>query len=385
MSDTKTKQIDDLIDSMTSEDLLEYTKSRAKMLEQTVLDVRAEKVRRAEMAALESSAPAHVGRPVDSEFKEFCRPGSGVTEYWVRPKAEQIVGKASNLLETKAYLTTDTAPATSGAGYWFTDELYRQIVMGIQDASGVLEADPTIVITNHLRDIQIPVLSVDAVATAGVEGSDATATETDGSAVTLGKFRYDGKFSVSAETIMAAEYGVDELMATYASRAVANRVAEMLAMGDGTTEPGGAFVESTLGTTAASQTAVTAKEMLEFTKTLSKGYRKTARLVVSDALHTQMLEWTDDNGAYLLRSLEGGGYTFAGKPVFLEPQADQGGVSAAEVHAVYGDFSGMIIRMSPMLFHKDDSNPLVVVYRFAIWLDSLVADANALVHLKTHA
>ncbi len=323
------------------------------------------------------------GRQIDEELKAFVTTGES-KDYWCRPQVEQVFGKVSDFA-TKTYLSTDVAPGSSGAGHFFVPELYRDVVMSLQDSSGVLEADPTLVVTNHLRPIQVPVLTVDATATAGTEGDDATDAETEGGVLTLGHFRYDGKFTVSAETAMSAEYDVSNLMATFGSRAVANKVAEMLALGAGTTEPLGALTDATVGVTTASQTAVTPNEMLALCKSVPKGYRKRSKLVVSDALHAAMLAWKDDSDQYLLRSLEGGGYQFAGYPVIVEPAADQSGLSAGEVHAVFGDWSGYFVRMTPLLFHRDDHNPLVVVFRFALWLDAAIADTAALRSLKTHA
>jgi HK97 family phage major capsid protein len=324
----------------------------------------------------------------DSELKEFLTPGSAVKDYWVKPPREQVQGRASQFagIRDLAYLTSDTT--TTGAGYFFTTELYREVIMGLVDASGVLEANPTVIITNHLRDILAPVLQVDAAATAGVEGVGATETNTEGDAITLGHYRYDGFFKIPVELAMSAEYNLDTLLATFASRAIAAKVAEVLALGDGSTEPDGLFHGATVGKQVASETAVTPEEMIALTKSVGKGYRKNARLVVSDALHTAMLSWRDDSagagtGQFLLRSLEDGGYQFAGKPVYVEPQADQTGMSDDEIHAVYGDTSGYFVRMTPMLFHKNEtSDPLNLVYTFAIWIDAKIGDAAAVRSLK---
>jgi HK97 family phage major capsid protein len=332
--------------------------------------------------------PASGGRTmtaVDPLLRDFLTPGSPVTDYWVRPTREQVMGPASKFATRSAYLTTDTA--TTGAAYFFTPELYQKVVTGIIDSSGVLEAEPTMIVTDHLRQIQVPVLTQDAVATAGVEGSPATATNTEGDAVTLGAHRYDGKFAVSIETIMASEYDLTSLLSTFAIRAIASKTAEMLALGNGTTQPQGLFTAAgvTVGKTAASKTVVTSTECIQFMKALPKGYRKAARIVASDALHTYMLSWLDAEGQYLLRSIEGGGDQFMGKPMFTEPQADQSGMSASEVHAVAGDFSGYYVRLSPMFFRRSDADPLNPVFTFAIWLDAKIADAQSLVSLAMSA
>lgn len=323
------------------------------------------------------------GSPHNAELRAFLTPGSSVTQMWAGPDREQIMAPAKSYRAT-TYLTTDTT--TTGAGYYFTSELYRSVIMSLLESSGVLEADPTLIVTNHLRDIQVPVLTADAVASAGTEGSAATATNTEGDAVTLGSYRFDGAFKVSLETIMASEYDLESLLAQFATRAVANQTAAMLALGNGTTQPQGVFTASavTVGKTCASATAPTVDEVLEMSKALPKGYRKNARHVWSDVLHTSMLQFKNADGDYMLRSVEAGGYEFGGKPVFTEPQADQTSMSADEIHGVYGDFTaGYFVRATPMFLKRTDGDdPLNPLVTFAIWLDAKVVDANALVSLK---
>lgn len=329
------------------------------------------------------------GGPSGRELRDFVTPGSATTQLWVTPPREIVVGSPNQFAQRTAspYLTSDTA--TVGSAYYFTTDLYQNVVMGLLDASGILEAQPTMIVTNHIRPIQVPVLQVDAVAAAGTEGSAATQTNTEGDKVELGAFRYDGKFAISVEMLMASEYNLAELLSTYATRAVANKTAAMLALGNGTTEPQGLFTASavTVGVTAAGTTTATMDEVLQTTKALGKGYRKVAKLVTSDVLHTEMLLTKQDDGDYLLDSTKEGGYTFARKPWFVEPQADQTSMSAGEVHAVYGDFaSGYFVRTTPMFLQRTDGDdPLNPQFHFAIWMDAKVADANALVSLKLHS
>ena len=330
----------------------------------------------------------HAAGPSREELRSFVTPGSPTTEVWVRPPREQVMGPAASFAkrDASAYLTTDTG--TTGAGYFFTPELYRNVVTGLLESSGILEANPTLIVTNHLRPIQVPVLTADAVATAGVEGSPATATNSEGDAVTLGAFRFDGQFKVSLETIMAAEYNLEALLATFATRAIANKTAAMLALGAGTTEPTGLFTSSVVnvGVTTESTTAVTIDECLALTKALGKGYRRAAKFVASDVLHTAMLQAKSGEGDYTLGSVEGGGMTFAAKPLIAEPWGDQSGMSAGEVHGLYGDFAGYFVRTTPMFFRRTDGDdPLNPLYHFAIWLDARLVDESAIVSLVLHS
>ena len=248
--------------------------------------------------------------------------------------------------------------------------------------SGVLEAWPTVVLTNHRRPINVPRVTADATASAGPEGSAATDTNSTGDDITLNAYRYDGRFTVSIELLMASEINLEELLTDLASRAIANQVAAQLALGDGTTEPAGVFTSGvvTTGVTAAAETSITVDEAMECcTTALPKGYRKQAK-VVSDELFTSLLTARDDNGQFMLRTLDGGGSTFCGKPMFQEPAADQTSISTGEIHLVAGDFErGLLFRSTPMLFKRTDGDdPPNPVFHFAAWVDSAIADTAAL-------
>ena len=322
------------------------------------------------------------GGHVSAELRALVTPGSPTTDLWVKPPREIVMGTPNQFAQRSDFLTTDTG--TIGSAYYFVPVLYKQLVMGLLEASGVLEAQPTMIVTDHLRPIQVPVLTAEASAVAGTEGSPASDTNPTGSKVDLGAIRFDGRFSVSVEMLMASEYNLESLLATFATRAIANKVAGMLALGNGTTEPLGLFTAGavTVGKTCASATVPTLSEFIQMAKALGKGYRKTARTVVSDAFHTSLVQMLSGDAQYYFDPLEAGGEKFMGKAMYTEPQADQTSMSASEIHAVHGDFSGFFVRTSPVFFRRSDADPLNPIFSFAIWMDSAVADANSLVSLK---
>ncbi|MFA4929869.1 MAG: phage major capsid protein, partial [Patulibacter sp.] len=233
-----------------------------------------------------------------------------------------------------------------------------------------------LIITNHLRPIQVPRLDTDATATAGVEGSPATDANTVGSSVTLAAHRVDGVFTCSLELLLASEYNLESLLATFAQRAIQAKVSAYLSTGaGGGTAPQGAFTAAavTVGETAASQTAITVDEWVNLMKSIPKGARKGARIVASDVAHTELLKAKTGMGDYLLDTVDGGGYSFAGSPLFTEPQADQGGMTTGEVHVVAGDWSSFFVRMTPFYFKRTDGDdPLNPKFTFCLWMDSAV-------------
>jgi HK97 family phage major capsid protein len=172
---------------------------------------------------------------------------------------------------------------------------------------------------------------------------------------------------------MANEYGLESLLGTFAQRAIQNKVSAYLALGAGTTEPTGAFTAAivTAGKTAASQTTIAVDEWVDLMKSIPKGARKGARIVASDVAHTELLKAKSGMGDYLLDTVDGGGYSFAGAPLYTEPQADQTSMSTGEVHVVAGDWSSFFVRMTPMYFKRTDGDdPLNPLFTFAIWMDS---------------
>ena len=337
----------------------------------------------AQERAARALAGVRGGLSTTAEVREFLTPGSAQTDLWVTPGREQTIIPGSEL--RTAWLTSDTA--TIGSGYYFTDQLYRSLVMFLLEASGVLEAGPTIITTDHVRPIQVPYLTADATATAGTEGSEATDANITGTAVDLGAFRWDGKFTVSAEMLMSSELPLESLLTTFAQRSLANRVAQQLAIGagSGSSECDGVFTTGTVtvGKTAAAVDGILMDEILEGFKALDKGYRKRSSIVVSDVLHTSLVSLKDDTGQYLLRTLEGGGEQLFGHPLYVEPQADQSGMSTGEVHAVMGDFGGLFVRFGPFFFRRSDADPLNPEFVWATWCASKLVDPKSLRSVKT--
>jgi HK97 family phage major capsid protein len=319
------------------------------------------------------------------EVRSFLTPGSAVTDLWVRPGREETVIPGSEV--RTSFLTSDTA--TIGSGYYFVDSLYKSLVTTMLESSGVLEAGPTIITTDHVRPIQVPYLTADATAVAGTEGSAASDANPTGAGVDMGAYRWDGKFSVSAEMLMSSELPLEQLLTTFAQRSLANKVAQQLAMGTGsaTSQADGLFYTGIVpvGKTSTQQTDLYTDDLIECFKALGKGYRKQAHVVVSDVLHTSLLQRRNDAGDFIFHTLEGGGETFMGKPMHVEPQADQTSMSAAEVHAVMGDFAGYFVRFGPFFFRRSDSDPLNPEFSYATWLSAKLVDQSSLVSCVTAA
>ena len=117
-------------------------------------------------------------------------------------------------------------------------------------------------------------------------------------------------------------------------------------------------------------------------KAVPKGYRKNMSIVASDAIHTQLLQAKSGLGEYLLDTVDGGGYTFAGHNMYTEPQADQSGICVGIARGDGRLHGGPVRSYESAWFCRMMDDPLNPQFVFATWLSNVVVDANALVSLK---
>lgn len=275
---------------------------------------------------------------------------------------------------------------TVKAGNLYTGSMYESIVTSLIASSAVLDAGATVISTSHQRDILVPILDSDPVATAGAEKVSATITNPVFSQKTLTTHREDGYMVSTVELMAAAEYEIEAYLGRLAARAIATKVANLIAVGAGTTEPMGLATTATSGLTTASATTVTADEMVSLYQSVALPYRRIGSFIVSDGLYTQMLKWKTADGDYLLRSKDGATETFMGRPLYVEPQ--MASPAGGTFPALFGDISQFLVRTTGVLFERDDSSmfkEFTVVWRFATWLDSCLADVAAVRKLTMHA
>lgn len=141
--------------------------------------------------------------------------------------------------------------------------------------------------------------------------------------------------------------------------------------------------------TAASQTAVTADELIQLQDTVKDVYQGGCIWVMNPATRTALRQLKDGNGRYLLQDdiTAPFGHTLLGKPVYVSDAMPAMAASKAAVY--YGDFSGLAVKS------VEEPNIQVLHEKYATqhavgivgWLefDAAVQDAQRLAKLEMGA
>lgn len=141
--------------------------------------------------------------------------------------------------------------------------------------------------------------------------------------------------------------------------------------------------------TAASQTAVTADELIQLQDTVKDAYQGGCIWVMNPATRTALRQLKDGNGRYLLQDdvTAAFGHTLIGKPVYVSDAMPAMAASKAAIY--YGDFSGLAVKS------VEEPNIQVLHEKYATqhavgivgWLefDAAVQDAQRLAKLEMGA
>ncbi len=245
----------------------------------------------AKVAGITAAARNTSGLPVD-EIRAFVRGERG---------AVQAVIPFSSPEQRADMVTSDS---TVYAQYTVPQTWADRVVNFQIAGSGVLRAGPTIINTAGGNQINMPILSTDASAAAGTEGSGATQTNPVFSTAPLNAYRFDGYFSVSNELLEDTGVDMESLLAEYAGRALAAKINPYFAdpdVGTGSSTIAAVQIGSTTGKTAAAYTGVTVDEIKELIYSVLPEYRKSGRaaIVANSAVTLSTALARDDNGAYL--------------------------------------------------------------------------------------
>lgn len=141
--------------------------------------------------------------------------------------------------------------------------------------------------------------------------------------------------------------------------------------------------------TAASQTAITADELIQLQDTVKDVYQGGCIWVMNPATRTALRQLKDGNGRYLLQDdvTAAFGHTLLGKPVYVSDAMPAMAASKAAIY--YGDFSGLAVKS------VEEPNIQVLHEKYATqhaigivgWLefDAAVQDAQRLAKLEMGA
>lgn len=254
-------------------------------------------------------------------------------------------------------LTKGTATAgghTVGTGF------YAQLIDHLIDVSGVLQAGPTVLVTDKGDSIPIP--RTTAHSTAESEKAEATAIAESDPAfnqLVLGAYKYPVALQISYELLEDTYVDLLGYIAMQAGRAVGNAFGTRLVTGTGTSQPQGVATAATTGVTGSASVAgaFTADNLIDLHYSVIAPYRNSpdCAWLMRDATMGAVRKLKDSQNQYLWQpSLQvGAPDTLLGKPVRTDPNVAAVALSARSV--LFGDFSRYFVRqVKDIRFERSD-------------------------------
>lgn len=196
-----------------------------------------------------------------------------------------------------------------------------------------------------------------------------------------------GTLSVlSLSLINNSQFDVIGYIVNKMAEAIANWVEKELLRGTSQKITGLSNISAAMTVTAASQTAITADEIMELQDKVIDAFQNGACFIMNRATRSAIRKLKDSDGNYLLnRDVSAKwGYTLFGKDVYTTDNADT--MAAGKTVIYYGDFSGLAVKLSEdasinVLREKYATQHAVGVYAY-MELDSKIENAQKIACLK---
>lgn len=255
-----------------------------------------------------------------------------VTEY--RGTSTQVVGTDS----LGGYATPDTWSPTI--------EKYMLSYSGILQAVG----SGNVMRTSDGRKLYIP--TVNDTTTKAVKRAEAAATTVQDvtlSQVEIDAYAYDSTIKISWELMQDNAYNLEARFQEMFADRFGRALNEQCTVGDGTGDPNGVVVASTLGKTAASATAITLLEVLDLKHSIDPAYRQSSQFgfMFNDVVLLALKKLVDSESRPLWTPSyrEGEPDKIDGNPYWVNQDMDST-INAASKIMLCGDFSKYLIRIS---------------------------------------
>ena len=281
-------------------------------------------------------------------FLKLARAGFDVQELTAE---ERSVIKAG--IVDKIEARAQTAGTTTAGGYTVPTDLARVIDKTLAMWGPMYdEAICNVITTASGNAIDFP--TVDDTAVAMAKHTEATAMTDDGGVdVTFGKmtlnaFAYDTEWvQVSMELLQDSAVNIEQFLGELLGERIARRVNTELTTGDGNGDPNGIVTASGLGVTAASQTAITADELIDLLHSVNPAYRMSpkARWMFNDTTLKAIRKLKDGDGTYIwqmgdIRTDAPG--SLLGKPYSVNQACATAATGTKPI--VFGDFGKYYVR-----------------------------------------
>lgn len=196
-----------------------------------------------------------------------------------------------------------------------------------------------------------------------------------------------GTLSVlSLSLINNSQFDVLGYIVNKMAEAIANWVEKELLHGTSQKITGLSTISAAMTVTAASQTAITADEIMELQDKVVDAFQNGACFIMNRETRSAIRKLKDSDGNYLLnRDISAKwGYTLFGKDVYTTDNADT--MAAGKTVIYYGDFSGLAVKLSEdasinVLREKYATQHAVGVYAY-MEMDAKIENAQKIACLK---
>jgi len=238
---------------------------------------------------------------------------------------------------------------TNSAGGYFVPQGFRQIIVETMKFFGAVRLVAQVITTDSGQTLPWP--TNDDTANVGAilaENTQVSEQDVAWTQKTLGAFMYTSKLvRVSFQLMQDSAFDVEGELRDMLGERIARIQNQHFTTGAGTTEPQGLVTGATSGVTAASQTAITADEIISLVHSVDPAYRTSgrARFMTSDTVIATVRKLKDSAGQYLWQpSLQAGvPDSLFGYPV--EVNQDMPAATAGLKPVAFGDFNeGYLIR-----------------------------------------
>ena len=230
--------------------------------------------------------------------------------------------------------------ADSEGGYLVPDTFERTLISALE-AENVIRKHAHVFTTSH-GSHKIPVVSTRGTAAwVDEEGQIPESDDAFGQQL-IGAHKVATLIKVSEELLNDSAFDLEGYFTTEFARRIGNAEEAAFLTGNGSGKPTGILAGlggAEVGVTAASETAITADELIDLFYSLKAPYRKNAIWVLNDSTIKAIRKLKDHNGQYLWQpALRDGEYdTILGKRIFTSPYAPEIGAGVKSI--AFGDFS----------------------------------------------
>lgn len=358
----------------------------AAIVEAERINTQAEEMLTRALGAGGGNRPGDQEDAVDAGLRAFLR---GETRHF---DAAVTRGSARRVAEARrlgvSVESRDLSKLSAGAGgNLVPTNMYDMILQHLVDASGVMQAGPTIIQTAGGETFDVPVTTTHGSAALTAEAAAIAESDPAFAKRSLGAYKYAQLVQVSRELVDDSIFDIVSYVAESAGRNCGLALGTDLAVGNASSKPSGIVQTASTGVTGATSVAgaFTADNLIDLQVSVIGPYRnsRSAGWIVRDATLGAIRKLKDTAGQYLFTpaATVGAPDILLGKPIFTDPNIAAVGLSAKSV--VFGDVSRYFVRLAGAVrFERSDEfafNADLVTFKAVVRGDGILADQTGAV------